>query len=98
LQQLRAGGGGSSKERICGAVVVASSNAPLLGPRVMRIREMFWSVMDREGCDTEFAVQTYPAVMHFVAYRSQQSHGAEPLEAGGSHPVSRRRRSIHQRG
>jgi hypothetical protein len=32
----------------------------------MRIRELFWSVMDRDGCDPEFAVQTYAAVMHFV--------------------------------
>lgn len=47
-------------------LVVISSNAPLLGPNAMRIREMFWSVMDREGCAPEFAVQTYAAVMHFV--------------------------------
>ncbi len=47
-------------------LVVASSNAPLLGPNAMRIRELFWSVMDRDGCEAEFAVQTYSAVMHFV--------------------------------
>src|ERR1700733_5844997 len=47
-------------------LVVISSNAPLLGPNAMRIRELFWSVMDRDGCDPEFAVQTYAAVMHFV--------------------------------
>jgi AcrR family transcriptional regulator len=47
-------------------LVVISSNAPLLGPNAMRVRELFWSVMDREGCEPEFAVQTYAAVMHFV--------------------------------
>ena len=47
-------------------LVVVSSNAPLLGPNAMRIRELFWSVMDREGCEAAFAVQTYSAVMHFV--------------------------------
>jgi len=47
-------------------LVVISSNAPLLGPNAMRIREMFWNVMDRDGCEPEFAVQTYAAVMHFV--------------------------------
>jgi AcrR family transcriptional regulator len=47
-------------------LVVISSNAPLLGPNAMRIRELFWSVMDRDGCDPDFAVQTYAAVMHFV--------------------------------
>ncbi len=47
-------------------LVVISANAPLLGPNAMRIRELFWSVMDRDGCDPEFAVQTYAAVMHFV--------------------------------
>ena len=47
-------------------LVVISSHAPLLGPNAMRIREFFWSVMDRDGCDPAFAVQTYAAVMHFV--------------------------------
>jgi AcrR family transcriptional regulator len=47
-------------------LVVISSNAPLLGPNAMRIRELFWSVMDRDGCEADFAVQTYSAVMHFV--------------------------------
>jgi AcrR family transcriptional regulator len=47
-------------------LVVISSNAPLLGPNAMRVRELFWSVMDRDGCEPEFAVQTYAAVMHFV--------------------------------
>jgi hypothetical protein len=47
-------------------LVVISSNAPQLGPNAMRIRELFWSVMDRDGCDPEFAVKTYAAVMHFV--------------------------------
>lgn len=47
-------------------LVVVSSNAPLLGPNAMRVRELFWSVMDRDGCPPEFAVQTYAAIMHFV--------------------------------
>jgi AcrR family transcriptional regulator len=47
-------------------LVVISSHAPLLGPNAMRFRELFWSVMDRDGCDPEFAVQTYAAVLHFV--------------------------------
>jgi AcrR family transcriptional regulator len=47
-------------------LVVITSNAPLLGPNAMRVRELFWNVMDRDGCDPEFSVQTYAAVMHFV--------------------------------
>ncbi len=47
-------------------LVVVASDAPLLGPNAMRVRELFWSVMDRDGCTPEFAVQTYAAVMHFV--------------------------------
>jgi AcrR family transcriptional regulator len=57
-------------------LVVVSSNAPLLGPNAMRIREMFWSVMDRDGCDAEFAVQTYSAVMHFVVCSALFGAGA----------------------
>ena len=57
-------------------LVVVSSNAPLLGPNAMRIRELFWSVMDREGCEAEFAVQTYSAVMHFVVCSAIFSAGA----------------------
>jgi AcrR family transcriptional regulator len=47
-------------------LVVISSNAPLLGPNAMRVRELFWRVMDRDGCAPEFAVQTYAVVMHLV--------------------------------
>jgi AcrR family transcriptional regulator len=47
-------------------LVVISSNAPLLGPNAMRVRELFWRVMDHDGCEPQFAVQTYAAVMHFV--------------------------------
>jgi AcrR family transcriptional regulator len=47
-------------------VVLIASNAPLLGPNAMRVRELFWSVMDRDGCSPEFAVQTYASVIHFV--------------------------------
>jgi AcrR family transcriptional regulator len=57
-------------------LVVISSNAPLLGPNAMRIRELFWSVMDGEGCEPEFAVQTYAAVMHFVVCSAIFSAGA----------------------
>jgi AcrR family transcriptional regulator len=38
-------------------LVVVSSNAPLLGPNAMRIRELFWSVMDRDGCEAELRVR-----------------------------------------
>ena len=47
-------------------VVLISSNAPLLGPNAMRVREMFWCVMDRDGCEPQFAVQVYFSVVHFV--------------------------------
>lgn len=57
-------------------LVVVSSNAPLLGPNAMRIRELFWSVMDRDGCEAEFAVRTYSAVMHFVVCSALFGAGA----------------------
>ncbi len=57
-------------------VVLVSSNAPLLGPNAMRVREMFWSVMDREGCDPRFAVQVYSSVVHFVVCSALFSAGA----------------------
>jgi AcrR family transcriptional regulator len=57
-------------------LVVISSNAPLLGPNAMRIRELFWSVMDRDGCDPKFSVQTYAAVMHFVVCSALFGAGA----------------------
>lgn len=47
-------------------VVLVSSNAPLLGPNAIRVRELFWSVMERDGCEPAFAIQTYGSVMHFV--------------------------------
>jgi AcrR family transcriptional regulator len=49
-----------------GGAVLVITNAPLLGPHSMRVREMFWRVMDRDGCDPEFVVQTYFTVIHFV--------------------------------
>jgi AcrR family transcriptional regulator len=49
-----------------GGVVLLITNGPLLGPNSMRVREMFWRVMDRDGCDPQFAVQTYFTVIHFV--------------------------------
>jgi len=57
-------------------VVLISSNAPLLGPHAMRIREMFWSVMDRDGCEPAFAVQVYSSVMHLVVCSAIFSAGA----------------------
>jgi AcrR family transcriptional regulator len=57
-------------------VVVVSSSAPMLGPNAMRLRELFWSVMDRDGCAPEFAVHTYGAVMHFVVCSAIFSAGA----------------------
>jgi AcrR family transcriptional regulator len=64
-------------------VVLIASNAPLLGPNAMRVRELFWSVMVRDGCDPEFAVRTYGSVIHFVASSAIFSaaamrRGAEP--------------------
>ena len=38
-------------------VVLITSNAPLLGPNAMRVREMFWSVMGRAGCEPQLAVR-----------------------------------------
>jgi len=49
-----------------GGVVLLITNGPLLGPNSMRLREMFWRVMDRDGCEPQFAVQTYFTVIHFV--------------------------------
>jgi AcrR family transcriptional regulator len=49
-----------------GGVVLLITNGPLLGPNSMRLREMFWRVMDRDGCEAQFAVQTYFTVIHFV--------------------------------
>jgi AcrR family transcriptional regulator len=49
-----------------GGVVLLITNGPLLGPNSMRVREMFWRAMDRDGCDPQFAVQTYFTVIHFV--------------------------------
>lgn len=57
-------------------VVLVSSNAPLLGPNAMRVREMFWRAMDRDGCDPRFAVQVYSSVMHFVVSSAVFSTGA----------------------
>jgi AcrR family transcriptional regulator len=49
-----------------GGVVLLITNGPLLGPNSMRLREMFWRVMDRDGCEPQFAVQTYFTIIHFV--------------------------------
>ncbi len=63
-------------------VVLISSNAPLLGPNAMRVREMFWSVMDRDGCEPDFAVQVYSSVMHSVVCSAIFSAGVS--RRGGS--------------
>jgi AcrR family transcriptional regulator len=67
-------------------LVVLSSNAPLLGPNAMRVREMFWSVMDRDGCAPQFAVQTYGAVMHYVVcsaiFRASATQRNNPAWSG----------------
>ncbi|HEY7947200.1 MAG TPA: TetR/AcrR family transcriptional regulator [Acidimicrobiales bacterium] len=66
-----------------GGVVLLITNGPLLGPNSMRLREMFWQVMDRDRCDPQFAVQTYFTVIHFVvcsalfgASATRKSNGA----------------------
>jgi AcrR family transcriptional regulator len=56
-------------------VVLMSSNAPLLGPNAMHIREMFWSVMDRDGCEPQFAIHVYSSVMHFIVCSAVFSAG-----------------------
>jgi len=56
-------------------VVLLSSNAPLLGPNAMRVRELFWSVMDRDGCEPERAIHVYSSVMHFVVCSAVFSAG-----------------------
>ncbi|MQA11262.1 MAG: TetR family transcriptional regulator [Pseudonocardiaceae bacterium] len=48
------------------SVVLVVADSPLLGPNAMRIRELFWRAMDRDGCDPRFVVQTYFTVVHFV--------------------------------
>lgn len=48
------------------AVVLVVANSPHLGPNAVRIRELFWSVMDRDGCDPDLIVRTYFSIVHFV--------------------------------
>jgi AcrR family transcriptional regulator len=57
------------------SVVLVIANSPLLGPNAMRIRELFWRVMDRDGCDPRFSVQTYFTVVHFVVCSALFSAG-----------------------
>lgn len=66
------------------AVVLSYANSPLLGPNAIRIRELFWRAMDRDGCDPRFAVQTFFTVMHFVASSAQFTAGM--AHRGGQHP------------
>jgi AcrR family transcriptional regulator len=68
-------------------VVLVVANSPLLGPNAMRIRELFWRVMDRAGCTPQFAVQTYFTVIHFVVCSAVFSanaatHDGTPWNAG----------------
>ena len=58
------------------AAVLVITTAPLLGPNAMRIRELFWGAMDRDGCAPEFAVQVYSTVVHFVVCSAMFSAGA----------------------
>lgn len=48
------------------AIVLVVANSPHLGPNAVRIRELFWSVMDRDGCDPHLIVRTYLSIVHFV--------------------------------
>lgn len=59
-----------------GGVVLLITNGPLLGPNSMRLREMFWRVMERDGCEPQFAVQTYFTVIHFVVCSALFGAGA----------------------
>jgi len=58
------------------AVVLVITTTPLLGPNAMRLRELFWGAMDRDGCAPEFAVQVYFTVMHLVVSSALFSAGA----------------------
>jgi len=58
------------------AVVLVITTTPLLGPNAIRIRELFWGAMDRDGCAPEFAVQVYFTVMHLVVSSALFSAGA----------------------
>jgi AcrR family transcriptional regulator len=70
------------------SAVLVIANSPLLGPNAMRIRELFWRVMDRDGCDPRFAVQTYFTVVHFVVCSALFSAGtARHREATTSGPT-----------
>jgi TetR/AcrR family transcriptional regulator, tetracycline repressor protein len=57
-------------------VVLVITSAPLLGPNAIRLRELFWGAMDRDGCAPEFAVQVYFTVMHFVVSSALFSAGS----------------------
>jgi AcrR family transcriptional regulator len=48
------------------AVALAAARGPFFGPNAMRLRELFWQAMDRDGCDPQFAVQTFFTIVHFV--------------------------------
>ena len=59
-------------------VVVAVARAPRFGPTGMRVRELFWHAMDRDGCDPAFAVRTYFTVVHFVVCSAIFGTGGVP--------------------
>jgi AcrR family transcriptional regulator len=60
------------------AVVLVVANSPHLGPNAIRIRELFWSVMDRDGCDPRLIVRTYFGIIHFVVLSALFSANAVP--------------------
>ena len=60
------------------AVVLVVANSPHLGPNAIRIRELFWSVMDRDGCDPRLIVRTYFSIIHFVVLSALFSANAVP--------------------
>ncbi|MEV6561495.1 TetR/AcrR family transcriptional regulator [Nocardia sp. NPDC051756] len=64
------------------SVVLAVARGPLLGPNAMRIRELCWRAMDRDGCDPQFTVQTFFTVIHFVVCSCMFSLGARQSDGG----------------
>jgi AcrR family transcriptional regulator len=61
------------------AVVLVVAGSPHLGPNAIRIRELFWSVMDRDGCDPRLIVRTYFSIVHFVVLSALFSANAARL-------------------
>lgn len=69
------------------AVVLVVANSPHLGPNAIRIRELFWSVMDRDGCDPELIIRTYFSIIHFVVLSALFSANAGRVGEQATSPL-----------